>query len=198
VGEGVHHRSAAPVGVIDGNEERAVERAHIERAQRGDAIAFRALVERHHRGVFSLARRMTGDAAEAEDLTQETFARAFVALDDFDSSFRLSTWLYRIALNACRDHLKSPRRREQPDPSAANGAAHVPAPEAAMDRDREAVRVRAALERLSPSYREALVLKDMQGLAYEEIREITGAPVTALKIRVLRARARLRAFLEEP
>lgn len=168
-------------------------------AAQGDATAFRRIVEHHHRALYSMAARLVGDAAEAQDLVQESFAKAYVHLDRFDASFRLSTWLHRITLNTCRDHLKSARRRERcagADP-AADQADDALRPDEELARARQAERVRIALDRLKPAYREVLVLKDLQGLSYEEIRAITGTPITALKIRVVRARAKLRGFLED-
>ncbi len=185
----------------DVEAERRREQANIDRALEGDALAFRAIVERHHRGLYALAVRMIGDRTEAEDVVQETFAKAFRRLDSFDPAFRLSTWLYRIALNTCRDHLKSPRRRERPRGLSAVQA-HTPADDsmradALLEQSRRAARVHTAIDRLKPTHREVLVLKDLQELSYEEIHRITGAPVTALKIRAVRARAKLRLLLEE-
>jgi RNA polymerase sigma-70 factor (ECF subfamily) len=93
---------------------RSREHTQVMRASQGDEHAFRAIVEQHHRGMHALATRMVGDSAEAEDLVQDSFAKAFSRLQQFDWSYGLSTWLYRIVLNSCRDHLKSPRRSEQP------------------------------------------------------------------------------------
>lgn len=182
------------LGTATVDTEREREREQITRALDGNVEAFRAIIERHHHGLFRLAVRMLGDETEAEDAVQETFARAYRRLDRFDFSHRLSTWLYRIALNICRDHLKSPRRREHP------GGMYGSFDFAPFD-ERQGVDVRLDQKRLvarvRPSYREALVLKDIQELSYGEMREITGAPVTALKIRVLRARAKLRSLLEQ-
>lgn len=198
----LHHDSlAAPAAGVDAEDERVLEQGWIQRAVQGDARAFRSIVERHHHGLFRLALRMLGDRAEAEDAVQEAFARAYKRLEYFDPSYRLSTWLYRIALNICRDHLKSPRRKERP-----RGLAAMPLSERTddaqradhrLERARMAQRLAGCLEQLSSSYREAVVLKDLEELSYQEMKEVTGAPVTALKIRVVRARAKLRALLEE-
>lgn len=192
-------RTVAVAAPATAKATRQDERRWVEAAQQGDARAFRRIVEAHHRSLYLLAHRLVGDASEAQDLVQESLAKAYVNLDRFDASYRLSTWLHRITLNTCRDHLKSARRRER-----ASGADPVPErpdeailPDEQLARARLAVRVRKALDRLKPAYREALVLKDLQGLSYPEIKEITGTPITALKIRVVRARARLRHLLEE-
>lgn len=177
---------------------REEEAGWVEAASAGDARAFRRIVEQHHRSLYLMANRLVGDAAEAQDLVQESLAKAYTNLDRFDPKYRLSTWLHRITLNTCRDHLKSARRRER-----ASGTDPMPErpdeallPDEQVARRRRAVRVRQALNQLKPSYREVLVLKDLQGLSYAEIKEITGSPITALKIRVVRARAKLRKVVE--
>lgn len=182
-------------------EAARLEREQVEQALEGDVTAFRAIVERHHRGLYKLALRMVGDRSEAEDVVQETLARAYRRLEHFDPRYRLSTWLYRIALNICRDHLKSPRRRENPHGIRAVPGSGEPDPapgaDACLEQARRARRLREALDSLSPSYRQIIVLKDLQELSYREIREMTGTPVTALKIRAIRARAKLRSLIEE-
>ena len=178
-------------------ETVARERRRVELALRGDAMAFRAIVERHHRGMYALAVRMLHHPADAEDVVQEAFARAFCRLQQYDPAYRLSTWLYRIVLNLCRDQRKSARRREQAaeiDGYAAGSDAQPDALTQAAERGRL---VREALDRLRPSYREILILKDLQELSYIEIRDITGAPITSLKIRAIRARKKLRKELGE-
>jgi RNA polymerase sigma-70 factor (ECF subfamily) len=143
---------------------------------------------------------MVGDRAEAEDLVQVAFARAARRIESFDPAYRLSTWLYRIALNACRDYLKSPRRRERPDEALVRGLASSEAPgdrpDQRLERRESIARLYAALDSLRPSYREILILKDVEERSYAEIREITGSPVTALKIRAIRARAKLAKALK--
>jgi RNA polymerase sigma-70 factor (ECF subfamily) len=170
----------------------------IERAASGDPHAARELVARHHGRMYALALRAIGDAAEAEDLVQDAFVRAFRGLHRFDSRFRLSTWLNRIVLNSCRDHLKSAQRREQPygeQLDAAPGEAELDGDP--MVSDQRARRLHHALAELRPNYREIVLLKDMMGFSFEEIRGVTGAPITGLKIRAIRARARLRKLLEK-
>jgi RNA polymerase sigma-70 factor (ECF subfamily) len=187
-----------PDGVRDCEAARELELALIRRAAEGDARAARTLVEAHHGGMYNLALRMVGDGAEAEDLVQEAFARAFHRLDQFDDTYRLSTWLHRIVLNSCRDHLKSPRRRERPSSAPLELAPEVGASQSdALIDDQRARRLHSALQELRPKYREIIVLKDVLGLSYDEIRDVTGTPITGLKVRAIRARARLRKLLEE-
>jgi RNA polymerase sigma-70 factor (ECF subfamily) len=177
---------------------RDEELAWIDAARAGDATAFRRIVERHHRSLFVMAARLVGDAVEAQDLVQESFAKAYVHLDRFDASFRLSTWLHRITLNTCRDYLKSARRRERATPMETfeERSDAGPSPEESLAARQSSDRVQRALDQLKPSYREILVLKDMQGLSYQEIKDITGSAITSLKIRAVRARAKLRDLLE--
>jgi RNA polymerase sigma-70 factor (ECF subfamily) len=171
------------------------EHALIARAAGGDAVAARALVQQQHGGMYALALRMTGDPVEAEDLVQEAFARAFAHFHGFDSQYRLSTWLHRIVLNSCRDHLKSPRRRERPTSEQIEPARPGNGSDPMIDDDR-ARRLHRALSALRPNYREIIVMKDLMELSFAEIRAVTGAPIPGLKIRAIRARARLRKLLE--
>ncbi|MDH5491159.1 MAG: sigma-70 family RNA polymerase sigma factor [Myxococcales bacterium] len=180
-------------------DTRETERIHVELACEGDAEAFRAIVHRHHRGLFSLCVRMVGNRHDAEDLLQLAFTKAYAKLSTYDPTYRLSTWLYRIALNACRDHLKSPRRRERPSAEVPeHWLARHPEEEAdsRMIRAERVQQLRHAIDRLPESYREIVLLKDIQELSYQEIHEATGTPITALKIRAVRARAQLRVLVE--
>lgn len=139
---------------------------------------------------------MTGNRADAEELAQETFVRAFRALASFELDKVFSTWLYRIAVNACRDHLRSRRRTEAPygiDPGPVASEGGGP------DGDLQRVEVRKGVERalqlLPEKYREVLVLRHYEGVPYEEIAHITGDTVGALKVRAVRARAALISLL---
>jgi RNA polymerase sigma-70 factor (ECF subfamily) len=177
---------------------RQAERGLVSRAVSGEPRAAREIFERHYGGMYARAMRSIGDPVEAEDLVQDAFVRAFGRLDRFDPKYRLSTWLHRIVINSCRDHLKSPRRRERPCGEELDEVS------AACDRDSDPMvidqrgrRLRSALAELRPRYLEIVVLKDMMGLSFEEIHVATGAPITGLKIRAIRARARLRKLLEK-
>ena len=174
------------------------ERAYVARSLSGDAVASRALFEQHYPGMYALALRTVRDPSEAEDLVQESFARAFARLDEFDPQYRLSTWLYRIVLNTCRDHIKSPRRRELPASQSMDTARESPEWEndPALVHER-ARRVQRALSKLRPNYWEIVMLKDVMELSYDEIKDVTGCALPGLKIRAVRARARLRKLLED-
>jgi RNA polymerase sigma-70 factor (ECF subfamily) len=188
-------------GAICPDEEQVL----INRCLAGDAEAFRPLVQRYQRVTFSVALRMLGSRADAEDVAQQAFADAYAALDRFHGDGRkraFYTWLLRIAINRAKDVLKSKKWTEQPLSADAEGGqamfAHDPgSPEAHAGHAEDRRRLQAALLTLPPKYREVLVLKDVEGLAYEEIRPILRLSIPALKIRVIRARARMRAALEE-
>lgn len=189
--------SEAAVLAQAGRPSREDELRWVEAAAEGDATAFRRIVEQHHRPLYVMAARLVRDPVEAQDLVQESLAKAYVHLDRFDPSFRLSTWLHRITLNTCRDYLKSARRRERTSGVEDDRPDERPWPDEVLAQRLLAERVHEALEKLDPSYREVLVLKDMQGLSYREIKQITGSPITALKIRAVRARSKLRALLKD-
>jgi RNA polymerase sigma-70 factor (ECF subfamily) len=183
------------------DDARAVERRAVEAVLAGERAAFRVLVERHQKGVRALMLRMVHNGADADDLAQQAFVAAFDALGRFDVEQRFSTWIYRIAINLAKDHLKSKKRTEAPLPDGDIGeaafAGTVAATEDAAAAGQRRVLLKRALGTLSADDREILVLKDVEELSFDEIKKITGKPITALKIRAVRARARLRAAVEK-
>jgi RNA polymerase sigma-70 factor (ECF subfamily) len=189
-----------PAGAtLDQQEEMLVARC-----LEGDVEAFRPLVQRYQRLAFSVAFRMLGSPADAEDIAQQAFVDAFNALDRFRATGRrhaFSTWLLRIAVNRSKDVLKSKRRTEEPLERDVRGdeaafAYEPPTPEANASSVERRARLEAALLELPTKYREVLILKDAEDLSYEEIRGILRLPTTTLKIRVVRARAMLREIIE--
>jgi RNA polymerase sigma-70 factor (ECF subfamily) len=180
------------------------EQALINRCLAGDTEGFRPLVHRYQRIAFSVALRMLGARADAEDVSQQAFVDAFAALDRFAGEGRsnaFATWLLRIVINRAKDVLKSKKRTEAPlevEVSSDSAAfSHSPiSPEASVGQSEQRRMLEAALLRVPPKYREILILKDVEDLSYEEIRTILGLPITTLKIRVVRARAMMRAELE--
>ena len=193
-----HAREAFP-GARDEEEELLVARCLA-----GDVEAFRPLVHRYQRLAFSVALRMLGSRADAEDIAQQAFVDAFNALERFHGEGRrhaFSTWLLRIAVNRSKDVLKSKRRTEEPLEHDVHGGeaafAYDPStPEANVSSGERRARLESALLRLPTKYREVLVLKDAEDLSYEEIHTILQLPITTLKIRVVRARAMLRELIE--
>ena len=180
--------------------------AAIERTLAGDRDAFGALVSRYHRAVFSIAYRMTGSRAEAEDLCQDVFLRAFRALSRFDRRLPVAPWLRRIASNASLNRLRdrglerrvlAPARADDDQgepPSAPDG---VPGPEEAAMRGQTADRLGRALARLPANQRLAFTLKYVEELTAEEIAAAMEAPRNTVKTWLLRAREALRKELAD-
>ncbi|MBL8056124.1 MAG: sigma-70 family RNA polymerase sigma factor [Anaerolineales bacterium] len=178
----------------------AEERVWIQRAQAGDAEAFGQLVLEHQRFVYHLALRVLRHPQEAEDVAQEAFVRAWLALPHFRGQARFGTWLYRIVTNLCYNRLPGLRRdlnalgEEQigdlPDESAAGAEAAA----GLEDQERQAF-LQDAIERLPASYQLLITLRFQQGLAYDEIAGITSLPLGTVKTGLFRARARLREAL---
>jgi RNA polymerase sigma-70 factor (ECF subfamily) len=193
----------APRAAVAGRD--AEEQSWIARCLAGDAESFRPLVQRYQRLVFSVALRMLGGRAEAEDVAQQAFVDAYDALDRFRGEGRshaFSTWLVRIAVNRAKDVLKSKRWSEEPLDREVGGGeasfAHAPVdPETQALRKDDQRRLEAALARVPVKYREVLILKDVEELPYEEIREVLNLPITTLKIRVVRGRAMMQKLLQD-
>jgi len=173
------------------------DRRAVERSLAGDREAFAEVVVRHGPSIHALCLRMVRNPAVAEDLAQETFARAYGALATYRQDAQLRHWLLRIAVNLCRDHLKAGERREgglddeeieppiDPDPDPERRAA-----------GRQEIRaLEAAIGQLPEKYREAFLLKHVEDLSYEEIQAVVGGQIPMLKVRVFRAREMLRKLL---
>jgi RNA polymerase sigma-70 factor (ECF subfamily) len=193
------------VALPDELESRLIERlvAHDERA-------FNELVRAFERRVHALVLRMLGNPAEAEDLAQEVFVQVFKAIGTFRGESKLSTWIYRIAINLCKNRAKYLRVRhtdEQDELGAVEervplgsvrraNVGSIERPDEMMaGKQVERIVQRAILE-LEPSFRECLVLRDVEDLSYEEIEEITGLAAGTVKSRIHRARAQLREAVE--
>jgi RNA polymerase sigma-70 factor (ECF subfamily) len=169
----------------------------VARCRDGDPEAFGALVTRYHDACWRFAYHMLGERADAEDVLQETFLRAYLALGRYDERDQFRGWLFRILANQCRNALTARGRRSRRfvhDDLALEGA---PAPLAALPLDgTDDAALRRALAQLDPLQREALLLKFGEGLEYTEMMALTGAGESALKMRVKRGLDRLRTLLE--
>ncbi len=165
----------------------------IARAQRGDRQAFCKLVYRYREGVIDVVYRMCGDANLAEDAAQEAFIRAWQHLPRYRPRSSFRNWLYRIATNVALDVLR--RERETTDIDDVPLAASTIGPEAAIERDERAERVRQAVLALPPASRVVLILREYEGLSYREIAETLDIPIGTVMSRLNYARAQLRAAL---
>jgi RNA polymerase sigma-70 factor (ECF subfamily) len=184
-----------------------LERLFLRKLQRGDAKAFRELVRKHQDRIYSLCYRMLGDSAEAEDVAQEVFLAVHKHLPRFRGDCRLSTWLYRVAKNHCLNRIKYRERRETVDDSELNqvdshqiDAGHISRPERpdqALLGAEERTRVHAALKQLSAEHRLLVVLRDIEGMSYEEIARIAELPAGTVKSRLHRARSALADLLAQ-
>lgn len=202
----VEDRAHVPAGraaVTDGARAADPDQALVDDAVAGDRDAFGELVRRHQTRIVNYAMAIVRDPAEAEDVAQETFIRAYRSLARFrgDSSFK--TWLYTIATNAARTGVERRGRRNRvedgslDDDAGPLAAADVPAGDA--DAETALVRREAidrALAALPPDLRVAVVLRDVEGLDYKEIAAATGAPIGTVESRIFRARRRLRPLLQ--
>lgn len=186
------------------------DRALVDRARAGDAGAFEMLVRRYQGWVFTLALRMLGDRGEAEDMAQEIFLKAYRGLKRFKGASRFSTWLYAIASHHCLNQLEARRRRPrlhgqagdrrdhaEGDPPAAVDrlADQAPHADALLERMDLARIVQAELANLTAEHRIILVLRDIQGLAYEEIAQTLRLELGTVRSRLHRARMEMRARL---
>ena len=171
----------------------------VARARKGDRAAFAALVRAHQNEVYTLARRLVGDPHLASDIAQEALIRAWRALPGFRGDSQLSTWLHRITVNTAWTHRKRALRHRATsiedllDLAAPDGPE---SPETAGEILELRGRLRAALDRLPEAQRQVVVMKDVYGWSHAEIAEAMDISVTAAKVRLHRARARLARDLE--
>ncbi len=176
------------------------EAALIARSLKGDHDAFGRLVDRYAPVIVNLAYRMVGDRTEAEDLAQESFVAAFKALSSFRADAKFSTWLYRIAANKCKDWLRAKRHGQQDielESVADDQLAEHTTPERLVSQQQVAEQLDRAIQRLPPLYREAFVLKHVEGLSYEEMAMLLGVSGDTLKMRVYKGRVQLSRELAE-
>jgi RNA polymerase sigma-70 factor (ECF subfamily) len=169
------------------------DRELVAAAQAGDRDALDALLRRHHDRIHALARRLTGNDADAADATQEALIAIVRGLPRFDQRAAFGTWAYRVATNACLDELRRRSRRPRPDPDAfltvASGASDPgDVVSARLDVD-------AALAILPPEFRAAVVLRDLCALDYAEIGEVLGIPPGTVRSRIARGRAAMAEHL---
>ncbi|MEF8795821.1 MAG: sigma-70 family RNA polymerase sigma factor [Salinivenus sp.] len=177
---------------------------YARRVQNGDRDAFRVLIERYDGMVFDLTHQYADTPADAEDLAQDVFARAYRRIGDLENPDRFSSWLYGIALNRCRDYAKNVRRdtyafsrTEEQDDADALATDTRPQDEALAAEER-GEQLWAALEELSATYATPFLLKYRDGMTYKAMSKRMDVSVSALKVRVHRARKKLRNLLDSP
>lgn len=163
----------------------------------GDADRYAVLVDRYKTMAYNIAYRMLGDADAAKDMAQESFISAYAALEDFNFGSRFSSWLYRIVVNKCRDYLRAERETVQVDEIGDFTPDAGQTPEQAASNKQTGDVIQKALSRLPRDYREVIVLKHIEELDYNEIADILGVGVSALKVRAYRGREMLKKLLED-
>lgn len=171
----------------------------VDRVRSGDRDAFRLLVERHSRGLFRLAYRMTGNDSDAEDVVQESFLRAYKQLHQFDREATFYTWLYRIAANYALDLIRVRKRQgthEQVDGETFQAAAGDPLPDRMAMGNELQRQLAAAMSDLTPQERTAFVLRHFEGQSIQEIGNALGTSGNATKQSIFRAVQKLRRSLE--
>lgn len=176
----------------------------VRRVLDGDADAFSPLVEAYQKNVYNLALRMTGNPEDALDMAQDAFIRAYNSLSSFRGDSKFSVWLYRIVSNVCLDFLRARKGRaavslSQTGPDGEDAALEIPderaLPEAELERALTRDSVRRGLQALPDDQREILLLREIQGLSYEEIAAALSLEGGTVKSRIFRARKKLCAYL---
>ena len=181
----------------------------VELARAGREAAYRELLHRYERPVFSLIYRMVRDRAASEDLAQETFIKVLNALDSYRPEFRFSSWIFKIANNAAIDHLRrrevdtlsldgapDARTADEIEATALQATDRGPSPLAALESRELGSAIERAITRLRPEYRACIMLRHVEGRSYEEIAATLDLPLGTVKTYIHRARHQLRDALE--
>ncbi len=193
-------------GEEEGQHDRRSDEELVMSFLDGDQAAFEELVHRYQPTVMNLAYRMLGNRTDAADVCQEVFLLLLRKLHSFRGEAKFSTWLYRVAMNACHDHARRSRRHvslaDSPDDEMPEMEQRLPdegadSPESSMEREEMRRRVQEAIARLPFKFREVIYLHDISGYDYKEVAEILGINLGTVKSRLNRARNRLAAELED-
>lgn len=195
--------------------ERDTDQLLVERVQAGDKKAFDLLVSKYHRKVIRLISRLVRDPAEVEDIAQEAFIKAYRSMPQFRGDSAFYTWLYRIAVNTAKNALVASNRRPVPlsdltrsddesdaEPWTPEAGIDSQTPEAMLSSRQVAQTVDKAMQALAPDLRTAIMLREIEGLSYEEIAEAMNCPIGTVRSRIFRAREaialELRPLLDTP
>jgi len=168
----------------------------ITRCKSGDRNAFGELVRRYQDRVYNLCRYMTEDADDARDVAQDVFIKAYGALKNYRPDAGFYTWLYRIAVNTCLDFKKKSRTSQLDDEHAESLSSGEPSPEELYESKEVGRIINAALQSLPGKLRAVIVLREMDGLSYEETAAVLGVSTGTVKSRLARAREKLRNRLQ--
>jgi RNA polymerase sigma-70 factor (ECF subfamily) len=177
--------------------EKNVDQALVERVQKGDSRAFDLLVQKYQSRILKLIARFVRNPADVQDVAQEAFIKAYRALPNFRGESAFYTWLYRIAINTAKNHLVAAGRKtpsyavdvqEVEKYDASEWLKEYATPERELLADEIQVTVNNALENLPPDLREAITLREIEGLSYEDIAQVMDCPIGTVRSRIFRAR----------
>ena len=178
--------------------ERAIDQKLVEKAQKGDKQAFSILVEKYQLKLYRLISRMVRDQSEIEDIVQDSFIKAYRAINSFRGDSAFYTWLYRIGINTAKNHLVSLGRRPKAMDAVdieeienfqdAQDLRSVETPETTLMNNQITATVNNAAESLPDELKQAFKLREMDGHSYEEISEMMGCPIGTVRSRIFRAR----------
>lgn len=204
-------KAKEPSGFVDADSQLDPDEDFrlVAKAQGGDLRAYDVLVTRHRGRIFAMIRNMIHQEADAWDLSQEVFIKAWQALPRFEAKARFTTWLYRIAHNVVYDFTRKRKiesagelndevlGRDRIDPAAVTTPAGGESPDDSLAHGELRVKIEAALAKLSPEHREAVILKDVQGLSYKEIADAMDCTLGTVMSRLFYARQKLQALLKD-
>jgi RNA polymerase sigma-70 factor, ECF subfamily len=186
------------------------DREIVELAKAGKEAAYRELLRRYERPVFSLVFRMVRDRTLAEDLSQETFVKVLNALDSYRPEYKFSSWIFKIANNAAIDQLRrreldtlsldgapDARTADEVEATALQAADHAESPLEELESRETGSAIERAIGRLRPEYRTCILLRHVEGRSYEEIAEVMDLPLGTVKTYIHRARLELRDYLAD-
>lgn len=201
-----HRPAAALDGMIDDPDGDLIL---VDRAQKGDLSAYDELVTRHRAKIYATIRHMIRHEAEAWDLSQDVFIKAWQALPRFEAKARFSTWLYRITHNTVYDWSRKRRaesagelndeifERGRIDPASRTTPSGGESPDNSMSQSELRQKIEQALEKLSDDHREVVLLKDVQGLSYKEIADVMSCTIGTVMSRLYYARQKLQSLLKD-
>ncbi|MBI4764803.1 MAG: sigma-70 family RNA polymerase sigma factor [Deltaproteobacteria bacterium] len=170
----------------------------VNRSKGGDHSAFEELLRKYQDRIFNLCRYMLHDNEEAQDAAQDTFIKSYNSLKDFKPEVSFYTWLYRIAVNTCLDFRKKVRLVPSDDESAVDNLPYAqPSPEGLVQSKETGRLIETALQKISKKFRTVIILKEIEGLSYEEIAEVLHISIGTVKSRISRAREELRKLLQK-
>lgn len=180
------------------------ERKLIKKAKSGDQQAFGILLSNHETRMYNIAYRMMGNTEDAMDMVQEAMIKVYRSLDRFEGNAQLGTWLYRVTTNTCLDELRRRKLRqavsleERQERGAPSPVDHTyEKPEETVERRERHQVLQHAIEQLTPEHQAAIVLRDIQGMSYQQAAKVMDCPVGTMKSRVSRARLALREELKK-